>query len=218
MKYFNQFIKKRLNGLGFWIWERSDKIMKALRSFLLIIITATAIVFAINLIIENRKEGFALVLPVILALTVPAICGGLLLFAWTLTERSREDKERFNANCIAWVTGFIFLAAIIALVRDFSISSFPLFSQRAPIWEIFWLVPFVLIGHIFLWRVHLLSNKVSLSIFIFMLVAGSSTALYSYYCISLDNWLMILSLFGFVFGGCIYAMINPEAVSLIKGE
>lgn len=218
MRYINQLIKKRVSDLGLWVWERGNDVMKALRTVLLIIIIGTAIIFALNLIVEHRNEGFALILPVFLALTVPIICGGLLLFAWNLTERSREDRKRFNANCVAWLVGFAFLLATILLVRDFSLSSFSLSSQKASVGEILWTILFAVIGFMFLWQVHLLLKKVSLSIFIFMLVAGSSVVLYSYYCIPLDNWLVGLSLIGVVAGGGIYAMIKPEVLSLMRGE
>ena len=207
-----------LKVLCLWLWERSDKIMKALRVLVILTIAVSSAVFAIHFILKNRQAGFNLILPVILVLIVPAICCGTLLFAWMLTERSRSDERRFLANCIAWVGGFILLALTIVFAHDFSMSSFPLASEKS--FFSFDLVAmtfvFAVAGYIVLYLINIYLDKAAIALFIFLLVAASSIVLYLYYFISSDNWAVIAVCLGVILGATIYGMTNGEAIARIK--
>jgi hypothetical protein len=204
-----EYIKKRINDLDLWIWERSDRVMKGLKIFLITAIVATIVVFMVNFISEHRSEGLGLIFPMIIILFVPFICGGLLLFAWNLTEQSRENQKLFRANCFAWVLGFIFLGGIMLIFRVFSLSSFSISSPRASIWELFLGSFCALIGFLFFKKIRLYSDKAPLPILIFFLVAASSTLLYSYYCLPIEKWLTSWSTWCFVGGGVFHEMIKP---------
>jgi len=211
---------KKFGNLGYWIWERNEKIMKGLRKALITVTSIITFIFAINLIIQNIRIGFALILPVALSLTVPVICFGLMLFAWILTERTRKDEKRFKTNCLSWAGAFTFLALTMVFKHKFSFSSFPLVSGGSPIsWEHSMMTfLFAGVGFVFLLLVHKFLDRAVLGFFIFLLVAGSSIVLYFYYCISVNNWSVILGSLGCLLGGIIYAMIHPEVMLRIEAK